>query len=139
MPAGADGLRYLLDTNILIYLANRRSASADDRFVRLRPGQLAMSCVTFGELLYGAEKSAKREDALRTLHRLAEKIRVLPLERSVSAEYGRVRAALERKGTPLGNNDLWIAAHALAAQLILVTNNQREFGRVPGLRTENWV
>jgi tRNA(fMet)-specific endonuclease VapC len=139
MPVGADDLRYLLDTSILIYLANRRSPAVDARFARLRPGQVAMSCITFGELLYGAEKSARREAVLRTLQRLAEKIRVLPLERSVSTEYGRLRAALERKGTPLGNNDLWIAAHALAAQLTLVTNDQREFGRVPGLRTENWA
>lgn len=139
MVALAGGLRYLLDSNILIYLANRRSAAVAARFARVRPGDVAMSCITYGELLYGAEKSDRQEAALENLARLAELVRVLPLERSVSAEYGRLRARLEAKGTPLGNNDLWIAAHALATRLVLVTNNEREFRRVPDLKIENWT
>ena len=132
-------LRYLLDTNILIYLANRRSETVAARFARLRPGEIAMSCVTYGELRYGAEKSVKRADALAILERLAERIAVLPLDAAASAEYGRIRKDLEKAGRPLGNNDTWIAAHAIAEELILVTNNEREFARVTGLKLENWV
>lgn len=139
MARRAVRLRYLLDTNILIYLANRRSDSVVARFARLRPGEVAMSCVTYGELRYGAEKSTRRESALATLERLAERVAVLPLDAAASAEYGRIRKELEQTGRPLGNNDTWIAAHALAAKLVLVTNNEREFARVAGLKLENWV
>lgn len=139
MARRAVRLRYLLDTNILIYVVNRRSERAAARFARLRPGEVGMSCITYGELRYGAEKSAQREGTLATLERLAERIAVLPIDASASAEYGRIRRALEAAGTPLGNNDLWIAAHALAAKLTLVSNNEREFARVAGLKLENWV
>lgn len=139
MARRAARLRYLLDTNILIYFANRRSDAVAARFARLRPGEVAMSCVTYGELRYGAEKSVRRADALATLERLAERIAVLPLDATASAEYGRIRKELEEAGKPLGNNDTWIAAHALAEKLVLVTNNEREFARVSGLKRENWV
>lgn len=139
MARRAVRLRYLLDTNILIYLANRRSEQVAARFARLRPGEVAMSCITYGELRYGAEKSAQREGTLATLERLAERIAVLPIDASASEEYGRIRRTVEAAGTPLGNNDLWIAAHALAAKLILVSNNEREFARVAGLKLENWI
>ena len=139
MARRAVRLRYLLDTNILIYLANRRSESVAERFARLRPGEVAMSCVTYGELRYGAEKSVRRDDAVAVLERLAGRIAVLPLDAAASARYGRIRKDLEETGRPLGNNDTWIAAHALAEKLVLVTNNQREFARVGGLKLENWV
>ena len=139
MARRAVRLRYLLDTNILIYLANRRSESVVERFARLRPGEVAMSCVTYGELRYGAEKSARRDDAVAVLERLAGRIAVLPLDAAASAQYGRIRKDLEEAGRPLGNNDTWIAAHALAEKLVLVTNNQQEFARVGGLKLENWV
>lgn len=132
-------LRYLLDTNILVYLAHRRSDAVAGRFARVRAGEVAMSCVTYGELRYGAEKSVRRDEALATLERLAERIKVLALDAAAGAEYGRVRKELEEVGRPLGNNDTWIAAHALAAELVLVTNNQREFARVSRLKLENWV
>jgi tRNA(fMet)-specific endonuclease VapC len=139
MRRRAARLRYLLDTDIVIYLVHRRSASVAARFARLRPVEVGISCVSFGELRYGAEKSAKRDASLAVLKRLTERIAVLPVDATVSAEYGRIRAKLEAAGTPLGNNDLWIAAHALAANLVLVSNNAREFARVPGLSVENWV
>jgi tRNA(fMet)-specific endonuclease VapC len=139
MARRAIRLRYLLDTNTLVYLANRRSDAVAARFARLRAGEVAMSCITYGELRYGAEKSVKREEALATLERLAERIRVLPLNAAASAEYGRIRKEAEEVGGPLGNNDTWIAAHALAEELVLVTNNQREFARVSRLKLENWV
>ena len=139
MQRRAAPLRYLLDTDIVVYLMHRRSAAVAARFARLRPVEVAISCVAFGELRFGAEKSAKRETSMVLLARLLDRIAVLPLDSSVSEEYGRIRAVLEAKGTPLGNNDLWIAAHALAASLTLVTNNVREFSRVPDLKVENWV
>ena len=139
MAARAGRLRYLLDTDTVIYLVHRRSAAVAARFARLRASEVAISCIGFGELSYGAEKSMKRDAALAVLEAFSSRIAVLPIDASVSAEYGRIRALLEAKGKPLGNNDLWIAAHALSANLILVTNNVREFSRVPDLKLENWV
>ena len=132
-------LRYLLDTDIVIYLVHRRAEAIAAHFARLRPIEVAISCVAFGELRYGAEKSVKRDASIVMLDQFAKRISVLPLDSSVSAEYGRIRVVLEAQGTPLGNNDMWVAAHALATRLILVTNNEREFRRVPDLKVENWV
>jgi tRNA(fMet)-specific endonuclease VapC len=130
--------RYLLDTNISIYIRQRRPEEVLRRFRKLRPGEAALSVITYGELLYGAAKSAQRTAALE---RLRELVRILPamaLPENAAETYGVVRAELEAKGELIGNNDLWIAAHALAAGLILVTNNEREFRRVRGLKVQNW-
>ncbi len=98
-----------------------------------------MSVVTYGELRVGAEKSANRTGRLRTLDAIAELVLVEDLTPRVGAEYGSIRAGLEREGKMIGNNDLWIAAHARCIGLTLVTNNEREFRRVPGLAVENWA
>lgn len=132
-------LRFLLDTNICIYVARQRPPAVEKRLTRLAPGMVGMSLITFGELRFGAEKSVQRANALATLDRLVELIPVLAPEAAVGERYGALRARLERAGTPIGNNDLWIAAHALALGVTLVTNNTREFGRVPKLKLENWV
>jgi tRNA(fMet)-specific endonuclease VapC len=132
-------LRYLLDTNICIYIAKQRPPEVARRFARLSPGTVGMSLITYGELRYGAEKSARRPEALDNLGKLAELIPVLTPEPVVGETYGSLRAHLERLGTPLGNNDLWIAAHALALGVSLVSNNIREFKRVPKLKLQNWV
>jgi tRNA(fMet)-specific endonuclease VapC len=129
----------LLDTNICIYIAKRNPPEVRRRFEPLPKDDIAMSAITFGELRYGAEKSQAREKSLAMLERLASAIQVLALPPEAGAHYGQIRAALEKTGCPIGNNDLWIAAHARAADLILVTNNAREFIRVEGLRVENWV
>ena len=131
--------RYLLDTNICIYIARQRPAEVLARFESASPGELAMSVVTYGELIYGAEKSRSRSSALEVLDALAQAIPVLPMAETVSRHYGEIRSVLEQAGTPIGNNDLWIAAHARDQQLTLVSNNLREFERVPGLKMENWV
>jgi tRNA(fMet)-specific endonuclease VapC len=130
--------RYLLDTNICIYIRQRRSQALQDRFEGLTAGEAAISIITYGELHFGAEKSAEPELARQKLRNLVTALPVLPLPVEAGAHYGAVRAFLERRGEPIGGNDLWIAAHALAAQLILVTNNEREFRRVPHLNVENW-
>ena len=131
--------RYLLDTNICIYIKNHRPAEVLARFSKLPPGSVAMSVITYGELHFGVQKSAKPKESRRTLEQLVELIPALALDESVSLQYGKIRQHLQASGKPIGNNDLWIAAHAVAKKLILVTNNLAEFKRVPGLRVENWV
>lgn len=132
-------MRYLLDTNICIYIAKRRPPEVAARFEWLSPGEVGMSIVTYGELLFGAEKSQHPARATERLQRFAELVPVLPLPAGAPLDYARIRFALECSGTPIGANDLWIAANALAAKLTLVSNNLREFERVPGFQTENWV
>jgi tRNA(fMet)-specific endonuclease VapC len=131
--------RYLLDTNIVIYVRRRRPPQVLSRFEKLEPGEAALSVITYGELLYGLEKSASPTEGLQQLEELAYVIPVLPLPAEAARTYGAIRAKLETNGEMIGHNDLWIAAHANAADLILVTNNEREFCRVPGLRIENWI
>ena len=95
--------------------------------------------MTYGELIYGVEKSQFREQATRQLAELAGLVPVMELPLQAGQFYGAIRAALEAKGEMIGNNDLWIAAHAKSAGLILVTNNEREFQRIQGLKIQNWV
>ncbi len=130
---------YLLDTNICIYIRRHRPPEVLARFQRLKPGEAAISVITSGELLYGAEKSQYRARALQQLDELASLIPVLPLPEAAAHTYGAIRRQLESRGEIIGNNDLWIAAHAKAAELILVTNNEREFKRVLGLKVQNWA
>jgi tRNA(fMet)-specific endonuclease VapC len=134
-----SALLYLLDTNICIYIAKQRPPAVAARFAELAAGSVGMSLITFGELCYGAEKSSQRELALATLGRLQAVIPVIALDEAVGVSYAAIRAHLERAGTPIGNNDLWIAAHALRLGVTLVSNNTREFERVPELRLDNWV
>ena len=98
-----------------------------------------LSIITYGELFYGAEKSQFREQAMKQLAELVALLPVVELPQRAGEFYGAIRAALEGKGQPIGNSDLWIAAHAKAAGLTLVTNNEREFHRIPGLKIQNWV
>ena len=130
---------YLLDTNICIYLINQRPESVIRRFSTLKPSQVSLSMVTWGELYYGAYKSEKLQHNLRNLQQLSGLLEVLPLPVAAAEHYGRLRADLQRVGRSIGGNDLWIAAHALAEGHILVTHNTKEFERVEGLSVENWV
>ena len=132
-------IRFLLDTDICIYIAKYNPPAIRARFERLAADAVAMSAITFGELRYGAEKSQARAKALAVLQQLQGAVEVMPLTEAVSQHYGEIRSALERRGLPIGNNDLWIAAHARAEGWVLVTHNEREFLRVDGLAVENWV
>jgi len=132
-------LRYLLDTDTCIYIAKHHPPTVRARLDRLKPGQVGMSVITFGELLFGAEKSASKARAVLVLKQLQELVPMLGLDAGTAERYGAIRALLERAGTPIGSNDLWIAAQAMAKDLILVTNNVREFKRVRGLNLENWA
>jgi len=134
MPA-----RFLLDTNICIYIRQRRPQTVLARFEMLRAGEAALSVITYGELLYGAAKSVQRELGLKRLMELTSLVPVLPLPEDAATEYGSIHALLEKRGEMIGGNDLWIAAHAKASGLIVVTNNEDEFDRVPGLKVQNWV
>jgi tRNA(fMet)-specific endonuclease VapC len=131
--------RYLLDTNICIYIQRQKPEEVLARFQKLKPGDAAISVITWGELLYGAEKSQQRKKALQLLEEFKTLVPVLPIPENAGKTYGAIRASLESQGKPIGNNDLWIAAHAKAATLTIVTNNEQEFQRVPGLRVQNWV
>jgi tRNA(fMet)-specific endonuclease VapC len=131
--------RYLLDTNICIYIRKERPEEVLRRFRKLRPGEAALSVITYGELLYGAVKSEQRVTAMEQLRELVTLLPALALPETAAEAYGEIRAELESRGDMIGNNDLWIAAHAIAARLILVTNNEREFRRVGELKVQNWA
>src|SRR5690349_9853733 len=106
-------LRYLLDTNICIYIAKQKPAGVLKKFENLSVGEVGMSAITYGELFYGAEKSQHPKKTLVLLEEITHLIPPLPLSTGVSKKYGAIRCALEKQGRPIGNNDLWIAAHAL--------------------------
>jgi tRNA(fMet)-specific endonuclease VapC len=131
--------RFLLDTNICIYIRRQRPPEVLARFRRLKPGEAVISVITYGELVYGVAKSRFREQATGQLMELASLLPVMELPLQAGQCYGTIRAALEAKGEIIGNNDLWIAAHAKAAALTLVTNNEHGFQRIQGLKIQNWV
>ncbi len=131
-------LKYLLDTNIVIYTIKRRPPAVREAFKR-HDGQMSISSVTWGELVYGAEKSAYTEKNQADIDGLASRLEVLPFEEQAAAHFGQIRAELYRIGKPIGPYDMMIAGHARSKGLILVTNNVGEFERVPGLRVENWA
>ena len=130
---------YLLDTNICIYVAKHNPPSVRRRFLKLEADALAMSLVTWGELQFGAQRSQSKAKAIQSLEILRENIQVLPMSPEVGSHYGDIRATLQSKGLIIGNNDLWIAAHARSLGLTLVTHNTREFKRVKDLTVEDWV
>ena len=132
-------VRYLLDTNICIYIAKHNPPEVRERFASHAASELVMSVITLGELRFGAERSQQREKALASIEALEHLIAVAPLGEGAAENYGQIRADLQRQGRIIGNNDLWLAAHARAEGWILVTNNETEFTRVAGLQVENWV
>jgi tRNA(fMet)-specific endonuclease VapC len=131
--------RYLLDANICIYIRKKRPEEVVHRFRELRAGEAVLSLITYGELLYGAVKSEQRVTAMEQLRELVTLLPALALPETAAEAYGEIRAELESKGDMIENNDLWIAAHAIAARLSLVTNNEREFRRVRELKVQNWA
>jgi tRNA(fMet)-specific endonuclease VapC len=132
-------IRYLLDRNICIYISKKRPPEVYQRFSELSIGDVGMSVVTLGELRFGAEKSQHREIALEKLEQLLRYLPVIISTEQTAEKYDVIRNQLEKMSQPIGNNDLWIAAHALSENCILVSNNLREFNRVENLRTENWL
>ncbi|MFO1195223.1 MAG: type II toxin-antitoxin system VapC family toxin [Rhodoferax sp.] len=131
-------LKYLLDTNIVIYVIKRRPVEVMGVFNQ-HAGRMAISAITLSELYHGAEKSSRVDQNLAVVEEFASLVEVLPYAGKASAHYGSIRHALEKLGRPIGLNDMHIAAHARSEGLTLVTNNLAEFERVPGLLVENWV
>jgi tRNA(fMet)-specific endonuclease VapC len=133
-------LRYLLDTNTCIYIAKLQPLHVLRKFENLIVGEAAMSAITYGELLYGAEKSRYPAKTIAILEELIGLIPVLPIPTEAGKHYGEIRSRIEKKGPTIGGNDLWIAAHALSLEgVVLVTNNVKEFNRIPHLKVEDWV
>jgi len=131
-------LKYMLDTNIVIYVIKRRPVEVLALFNR-HAGQMCISSITLAELLHGAEKSARPDHNLRQVEDFVSRLEVLEYGTKAAAHYGDIRAGLERQGTPIGVNDLHIAGHSRSEGLTLVTNNLKEFERVEALRLDNWV
>jgi len=131
-------IKYMLDTNILIYTIKNRPKKVREAFKKYSE-LLTMSTITLGELIYGAEKSAQSVRNLADIEALAARLEVVPFDSEAAIHFGQVRAELAKSGKIIGPYDLMIAGHARSRGLILVTNNMREFKRVPGLRVENWV
>ena len=135
-------MKYLLDTNIVSYFLRDVSPALTQRILDSTPDTLSISIISAGELRYGLRKlppSKRAKNLAHHLNALLTAISVLPLPADAAQHYGDTRAQLEASGTPIGGNDLWIAAHALSQTLTLVTNNTHEFERVRGLKLENWL
>src|SRR5690606_3911395 len=131
-------LRYLLDTNIVIYVLKRRPVEVLSTF-NANASRMAISSITLAELLHGAMKSSRVSDNLAAVEDFCSRLEVLPYGAKAAQHYGAIRAALEKQGQTIGVNDLHIAGHARSEGLVLVTNNMSEFTRVPALEVENWV
>ena len=131
-------IKYLLDTNIIIYAIKNRPIVVRDKFNQ-HVGQMAISTVTIGELMYGVERSAQPEKNLADVEGLIARLEVIDFDQSSAEHFGDIRASLLRTGQPIGPYDMMLAGHARSRGLILVTNNVKEFERVAGLRIENWV
>ena len=129
---------FMLDTNICIHLINERDEGLRERF-ETHSRDMCISSITYAELCYGVAHSARIEQNAQELEAFRRDLDILPFDRDAGKRYGEIRHALERRGRPIGANDLLIAAHALSRDATLVTNTAGEFGRVPGLRVENWT
>ena len=132
-------MKYMLDTNICIYIIKRKPVDVLARFKQTDISQISISSITLSELFYGVSKSSKPAQNLMALTQFVAPLEILPFGGEASQYYGDLRAYLEKQGTPLGSLDMLIAAHALSLASTLVTNNEKEFNRVPNLNIENWV
>lgn len=132
-------MKYMLDTNICIYTIKHKPEAVIKAFLAHDPDELCISSITYAELMYGVEKSAAPERNRLAITMFLSPLSILEFDALAAEQYGSIRADLERKGTPIGSMDMLIAAHAKSENLILVTNNTREFFRVEGLQVEDWV
>jgi tRNA(fMet)-specific endonuclease VapC len=130
---------YMLDTDICIYIIKKRPANLLEKFNAIPPNDLCISTITYAEMQYGVERSSAKKMNQRILVDFVAHLDVQPWNVEAARQYGKIRTSLEKKGQPIGNMDLLIAAHALSQQCILVSNNLREFSRIRGLQCENWV
>ena len=129
----------LLDTDTCIYFLNRTSEGIINRFKQLSPSQIRLPSITVAELFYGAKKSSSKSRNLESVKRFISPFEIIPFDEKACVTYAEVRSAFEKSGTPIGPMDLLIASISLAHKFVLVTNNVKEFGRVKGLKLENWL
>ncbi len=132
-------MKYMLDTNICIYIIKKKPEKVLKKFETFNVGDICISSVTLAELMYGVEKSQHQQKNRVALEEFVLPLEIMPFDDSAAYCYGHIRAHLEKKGKPIGAMDLMIAAHAESLNSILVTNNKKEFSRVPKLKVENWV
>ena len=132
-------MKYFLDTNICIYVINKRPSAIIAKFTEVPPQELGISAIVVSELRYGVAKSQQAERNQQLLDAFLRPFQIVPYGKKAAQAYGTIRAELEKKGQPIGREDLLIAAHAVSADLTLITNNEDEFRRVPNLRVENWA
>ena len=132
-------MRYMLDTNICIYVIKHKPITVFQKLQNINPEDVCISSVTYAELVHGVEKSAAVEKNRLALSMLLANMEILDFDVDAADCYGKIRAALEKKGTPIGTLDMMIAAHAQSLGYTVVTNNVKEFSRVSALKIENWV
>jgi tRNA(fMet)-specific endonuclease VapC len=132
-------MKLMLDTNVCIDLIRERPPPVLERFASHAVGDIGISVITLAELEYGVSRSSRPPQNREALDQFISPLEVVPFDRQATAVYGRLRAALEKKGQSIGSMDLLIAAHAMSLDVRLITHNVREFGRVPGLRLEDWT
>lgn len=132
-------MKVMLDTNICIYIIKQKPRSVLERFAAFPVGDLGISVITLAELEYGTSKSSEPDRNREALEQFVSPLEIAVFDRLATGVYGKIRALLEKRGRPIGSMDLLIAAHALSLNVRLITNNMREFKRVPGLRVENWA
>ncbi len=132
-------MKFMLDTNICIYLIKKKPMIVIDRLRKISASDVCLSSITLSELEYCIEKSEQKDRNRLALAEFTASLEVMPYGSDTAFSYGKIRAELERKGKPIGSLDMLIAAHALSLNLVLVTNNEKEFVRVPDLRVENWT
>jgi tRNA(fMet)-specific endonuclease VapC len=132
-------MKYLIDTNICIYIMNKRPAAVIKKFKQFEPGDIGISTITVSELQYGVAKSTQREKNEVRLAEFLAPLEILPYDETAASVYGDIRYQIEKHGQPVGPLDLLIAAHAVSKGLTLITNNDKEFKRVKELQVENWI
>jgi tRNA(fMet)-specific endonuclease VapC len=132
-------MKFLLDTNICIYLIRQKPLEVLQKFNTYKVGDIGISSITVAELEFGVQKSQFPQRNQQALTQFLLPLEIVNFERAAAVVYGNLRARLEKRGTPIGSLDTLIAAHALSLQVTLITNNVREFNRVPNLKLDNWI
>lgn len=132
-------MKLMLDTNICIYIIKQQPVTVLKRFLEYQIGDIGISSITLSELRYGVAKSTHQEKNTRALDEFITPLEVVSFDEEAAHVYGNIRAALEKAGTPIGSMDMLIAAHAISLGIPLVTNNTREFVRIPALNIIDWI
>jgi tRNA(fMet)-specific endonuclease VapC len=132
-------IEYMLDTNICIYIIKRKPPKVIERFIQTDVSQIGISSITLSDLFYGVSKSSKPDKNQFALIQFVAPLEILAYTEAAAQYYGNLRAGLEKQGTPIGSLDMLIAAHALSLDCTLITNNEKEFIRIPKLKIANWI